>query len=485
MYQYDRTKPLSIEEYGKRMIGHTFGEILSWAVNGDVSDAAVYGNALRRGGLGNLIEERFFGYAANNESEPDFKEAGVELKVTPYEKKRNGELRAGERLVLTMVANDRPIDDEFYTSHLWQKCKLILLVYYLRDKQLGDNMLYQVDYVKLFTPTAVDLVIIEQDYQAIVEKVKNGRAHELSESDTLYLGACTKGSTAARSTVPQFYPPHIPAMRRAFCYKNSYMTHVLNEYIVQDVTTYEPIIKDAGLLADKTFEQYIQEQINQHIGKTDQQLCQLFNREYNNNKSQWSDLAYRMLGINSNRAEEFVKANIVVKAFRIKENGTLAEPMSFPTFNYQELIKETWEDSTLHNYFDETKFLFVVYKQSGTTYTLTGCQFWNMPYKDLNVIVHDVWQDTIEKIKNGVKFEIVPYGKSVKVLNNFVSESDERITFVKPHAAQRYYKFIDGTVIGDAPESMRDTLPDGTVTPKLCFWLSKKYILNQLKDDLK
>ena len=30
------------------------------------------------------------------------------------------------------------------------------------------------------------------------------------------------------------------------------------------------------------------------------------------------DLAYRMLGIKSNRAEEFEKANIVVKAIRIE-----------------------------------------------------------------------------------------------------------------------------------------------------------------------
>ena len=63
-----------------------------------------------KGGLGNLIEEVYFGYAANSDSISDFVEAGVELKATPYEQKKNGKFRAGERLVLTMISYREPID---------------------------------------------------------------------------------------------------------------------------------------------------------------------------------------------------------------------------------------------------------------------------------------------------------------------------------------------------------------------------------------
>ena len=80
--------------------------------------------------------------------------------------------------------------------------------------------------------------------QITIDKIAAGKAHELSESDTMYLGACTKGATAEKSTVPQYYNPDVKARKRAFCFKNSYMTTVLNDYIVKDVTTYEPIIKD-------------------------------------------------------------------------------------------------------------------------------------------------------------------------------------------------------------------------------------------------
>ena len=42
-------------------------------------------------------------------------------------------------------------------------------------------------------------IIIKKDWELINQKIKDGKAHELSEGDTFYLGACTKGSTAAKS----------------------------------------------------------------------------------------------------------------------------------------------------------------------------------------------------------------------------------------------------------------------------------------------
>lgn len=41
----------------------------------------------------------------------------------------------------------------------------------------------------LLSYPAADLEIIRQDWQTIVEKIRNGKAHEISEGDTNYLGA--------------------------------------------------------------------------------------------------------------------------------------------------------------------------------------------------------------------------------------------------------------------------------------------------------
>ena len=139
---YDPTNPESIEQYAIQLKDKTFMDVV--IEKGNVASDAVeaYANKFRKGGLGNLLEEVFFGYKANSNQEADFPEAGVELKATPFEVTKKGELRAGERLVLTMINYDGPIEVDFYKSHAWEKMRLILLVYYWRNKQLNSNLLY-------------------------------------------------------------------------------------------------------------------------------------------------------------------------------------------------------------------------------------------------------------------------------------------------------------------------------------------------------
>src|SRR5699024_2714372 len=74
--------------------------------------------------------------------------------------------------------------------------------------------------------------IIKQDWETIVSKVKAGRAHELSEADTNYLGACPKGASK-KSLRSQPYSEEL-AMQRAFSLKQSYMTTLVRKLISQE-----------------------------------------------------------------------------------------------------------------------------------------------------------------------------------------------------------------------------------------------------------
>lgn len=480
---YDDTDPKSIERYAQRLLGHTFNEVGSWNLPSQVGEAEVnYGNKARKGGLGNFLEERFFGYKANSDSGADFSKAGVELKVSPYEKRNNGKLSAGERLVLTMISYDEAVEQDFYKSHLWAKCSLLLLIYYLRDRQKASNMDYRIDYAKLFTPPKQDLDIILQDYKIIIDKISSGKAHELSESDTMYLGACTKGATAEKSTVPQwYYAKDVKAMRRAFCFKQPYMTYVLNNYIVPGKDTYEPIIKDINELKDKSFEDFLKSKIQKYVGKTDKELCELFDREYNNNKSQWVHLAHLMLGIKSNKAEEFEKAKIVVKSICLEEDGRLVENSPLPNLCFKELIKEDWEDSELCRYLDETKFFIVVWQKKGDIRVLKGCQLWNMPRKDMDGIVYKEWKAIRDVVRDGVV--LTKNGNIIN--NNFPKKKDSTAIHIRPHTQKTYYDLGDGEIHGNGTISNSDELPDGRRMTKQSFWLNNTYLLDQLDEDLK
>ncbi len=181
---------------------------------------------------------------------------------------------------------------------------------------------------------------------------------------------------------------------------------------------YDNHLGTAKELEGKTFEEYIVSKIDSYAGKTDKELCAMFDRDYNNNKAQWIDLAYRMLGIKSNKAEEFAKAQIVVKAIRLEENGTMRENSPLPALNFKELVSQDWEDSDLFTYFDETKFLFVVFRRHGGTYTLKGAQLWNMPYMDLNETVYQGWEDIRKVVSDGVIFTKVKQKNGTVIKNN-------------------------------------------------------------------
>ena len=116
-----------IEIISKSAIGKSFKEI-QYAELVEKADEKV-----QKGGLGNLIEQYLFGIEANGESEPDFINAGIELKVTPYRKNKDNTLSAKERLVLNMIDFSTEYKNEFETSHFWFKNNKIQLLWYLHE----------------------------------------------------------------------------------------------------------------------------------------------------------------------------------------------------------------------------------------------------------------------------------------------------------------------------------------------------------------
>lgn len=462
---YDETSPDSIEQYAQRLIGKTFADVINDDGKKSVQEASAYAesheNKKRKGGLGEIIEERFFHYKCNHDSRPDFDKAGVELKVTPYKRNKNGNYVAKERLIITMIDYYKVVEETFEESHLWSKAKLILLVYYLYQAEIRDRLDYRIGYAKLFSVPAVDLAIIKHDFEVIVSKIRKGKAHELSEGDTLYLGAAPKAATSGDRRGQPFSDE--PAKPRAFAFKNSYMTYVLNTYIIPGKDTYEPIIKTGKVVS---FEDYVERKVGEYKGKSIGDLCQEFHVEYKTRpKNLGAMLAYRILGVKGNQAAEFVKANIAVKTIRIESNHKIQENMSFPTFKFKTLSDESWETSALGTYLSETRFLFIVYKyDENQVLRLRGCQFWNMPYQDLNVEVYSVWQRTRDLIRGGLE---IGY-RNGRYCSNFPKTRDNPVCHVRPHGR-------------DSRDT--DVLPDGRLYPKQCFWLNRSYVLSQLRKE--
>ena len=412
-----------------------------------------------KGAVGTVIEESWFGYTPNPGAEPDFPEAGVELKVTPYVRRKNG-IRAKERLVCNLINYMEEYDKTFQTSAFWHKCSTMLLMSYehLVGRPKGD---LRIDEAVLFSFPEEDLAVIRHDWQTIMEKVRAGRAHELSEGDTLYLAACTKGVNAASVRRQPF--SDIPAKQRAYSLKASYMTQILDRYIFGNEES-PRIIKSAELLRTQSFEEYIIGRVSPYYGMTQRQLKEHFGIE-SDAKSLNEMLLARMLDVKGRIAqtEEFKKAGIVPKTVRVQRNGRVKESMSFPTFDFIELSREeTWEESELYNYLAPIRFMFVIFRQRADgEYAFDRVMFWNIPNDDLDE-VRRVWERTVRTIRKGVRMIRTPRGIS----NDLPQRDESPVAHVRPHGKNASDKL---------------PLPDGRMMSKQCFWLNNTYIAEQIR----
>ena len=182
-----------------------------------------------------------------------------------------------------------------------------------------------------------------------------------------------------------------------------------------------------------------------------------------------------MLGLKGEKAEEFQKANISVRTIREEESGRVRESLSLNTISFLNLIDEEWEEAPLHEYFEETRFLFVVFRKQGGEYLLSGARFWSMPQEHIDGPLRDCWQRTQDVVRAGVELAVVPFGDSDRVENNLPKKSDNPVAHVRPHTSKAWYRFGDGSTRGDSPQ-FGDELPDGREMTKQSFWLNNDYI---------
>lgn len=134
---------------------------------------------LNKGGVGTFIEEVVFGYPANSYNEPDFVDAGIELKVTPYRDITDG-FSSKERLVLNIVNYEEEAKCTFETSSFYKKnsCLLIWFYHWLKGERMGE---YRVTNYKLFEfENSFEYKIIKRDWEIIHKKIMDGKAHEIS-----------------------------------------------------------------------------------------------------------------------------------------------------------------------------------------------------------------------------------------------------------------------------------------------------------------
>lgn len=447
--------------------------------------------------------ENWFGKPKDSLSEPDLREAQVELKATPIKKlKRGNQYSAKERLVLNIINYDTLAKEDFETSHFLHKNKTIELGFYEYQKDIPkDDWTFKKVALYTMQNNPNDFAVIKRDWEKIKQYVMDGKADQLSEGISEYLAPCTKGANA-KSMRTQPYSSTL-AKQRAFSLKSGYMTHLLRTYILGSEDT-ESIFKGRFELEHDSLYDAILKKLNRWQGSS---VSDLKNRFGIRTKAKSVNflLASKMLGLEkginssdkSNQVTEFEKANIIMKTVKFNEKGHNQESMSFRAFSFKKLAKETWVDSEgvptadWHKFLLETTFLFLVFQEIDGIETFMGAKFFSVPERDINGKIRDVWQDTVNKIKAGVKLtaKVSNSSKSGYVIaNNFIKKSDKMICHVRPHTNHADYS-VGGKDANQLPTpiqwtnrpDMPEIFSDDWMTIQ-CFWLNNDYIKSQLLD---
>ncbi len=434
----------------------SIGRTLRQVLGDEVANHGIAG----KGRFGQVLETRYFRYPLNSESRPDFADAGLELKATGLVPDGHGSWKAKERVKLNAINFHEVSSEDFWSSTFLRKNLSILLICYAYEKgQLAvDNMVELVDNWRI---PEQDLIQIEREWNLIVDLVREGRAHELSESLTNYIGACTTGQGGGRDLQEQPCSD-VLAKRRAFSFKQPYVTRIVREFVAREdrrrakvrggslVTSLDEL-REAGSIEHLALRRF-----EPHLGRTEADITREFGIRVPHSKNRRETLNLAILGVRgTRRVDEFDKAGITMRSFTLRMGTRLPkEDFPLPAFEFSDLSDERWGTSALRTHL-LNRFLTVFYMLDGTgTYTLKDAVFWAFPESELDGAVRETWVRTVRLVRQGR-------------IDGLPKAADTHLVFLRTHGR-------------DSRDTSR--LPDGRAFPRVSFWLYRAYLKRVFED---
>ena len=348
---YDLNSASSIVDYGMLLLGRSLKSLHP--------DAKIFKG---KGGLGNSVEYYHYEYEPNSEAEPDFAEAGLELKCSPLKQLKDGSMVAKERLVLNIINYIEEGTKDIDSSSFWHKNKFLLLMFYLHESGVDPvDMLFKL--IRTWKFPDEDLKIIKDDWNTIHSFIMDGKAEELSEGLTFYLAACMKGSKSGLEMRKQPYS-EVLAQQRAYSLKQGYINKIilasyldscLNHQLkispvklkkLQEKYSSENIVKSIKVYKKgETFEQLIERKMKPFYGKTIAQIGKQLKVQFNCSSK---DFAYHVcrsiFGVKSKHIKEFENADVSLKTVALEsDRDYVVESMSFPYIRFVDIVNQEWE----------------------------------------------------------------------------------------------------------------------------------------------
>lgn len=431
-------------------------------------------NVKNKGLYGQKIENLFFFIKTNNHAGADFPDIPLELKTAGLlstssrdrHKNISGKWKSKEALPMSAISFEDIVNEDFFSSRFLEKNKNILLIFYkFEANKVVYDLEIKVTGVWSFSEIPdYDKKIIMDDWEKIKSLVINGEAHNISRKDTDYLEAMPSATSDSMTSQP-FGPK---ARTRKFSFKAGYMHSVIAKLGSEKTNTISLFKKsDENInLSDK-----INDKFAPYIGMDASLIASSIDVSIEDCKQAFSILSKRLVKAIFNvpekrnieeYVEEFSKAEVTIKTIRINKDSLPKEHVSFPAFKYEEIVNQSWDTSDFKRHIDK-KFLFIFFKESGSSFFLDRAVYWNMSSNHMNE-AKKVWDKTRELIQLGT---IVKNVKHKRRYTYFPGSKDNLVAHVRPHAkdAKDTYKL-----------PVNDISTKSSEYTKHCFWFNREYV---------
>jgi DNA mismatch repair endonuclease MutH len=445
------------------LIGKNFEDIsnLSQHPQGEI-------NNKNKGNAGNFIEQHWFGIKNNSTPEPDFSEAGIELKVCPLRLSKKT-LVVKERTKICSINYLTLVDETWNKSHAKRKLNMVLFIFY----EYSDNNWQKQKVINTaLWELPSDESIIESEWGKTKQTVVNGLAYNLTERGYKVLSPSRSGSGGKDSQgnlkdlVEQPNSTEL-ALKRAFSLKRPFVNQFWES--LNNPERFESISDVLDLSGEDNLEQELLNKIERYVGKTIGSISKELNIPIPNAKNAISIIINKIIGFHSTKSKikEFEQAGILIKTIPIRMKDLKPyEAISFPAIKFLEFEVEKWNDSLLSEQLTRIFFVPVSRNKSKGIEVkdriLERPFFWSPSVTEENTIVTE-WLNYQSEVCDGKSNITKHHSKkgTYREITGLSKESNTDIIHMRPHGRDR---------------QDRDEDSFGNSFVKHSFWLNKVFI---------
>ena len=358
---------------------------------------------------GDIIEQSVFGYNPNSEQLPDIiiDNEEYELKTTGLRKNVNKnkdtEYTAKENITITAVSLKKIINQEFETSFFWHKASKILFVLYEYSSnkpvpalEYGNFKIINY-FINEFSPEDKSLLkedwLIVRDYlRDVDDNYKNNNDEEELKEGYANLSTKINKILICIDTAPKY--PNPPRFRFKKKFINTIIqAHLHPEYyddFDSSIKTPDDILKKCKMLTIL------------HKNKTVYDLLlELDLDKYINNDKELKNITeviiINMFGGKSkslSKIEVFEKFGYIPKTIRFNSKWKPREDMKLFSVNFDSYTLNSsdedlcYENSEIYEYFNNTRFMFMVFQESTIEEINSNEIFRNKQYNERDMITN-------------------------------------------------------------------------------------------------